>query len=386
MTGMEPFDLPPEIFGRVPLFAEIAKAMSWTGGPVNWDLARQIASAMAATEQTAPIIEEDRAELGDAARLTQSWLVEATALIDAPEPPRVLALGPQQWVDRALRLYPELIDPLAAKLAGAVAQEDPSDPGDASGLANVVGQLVPLLLGIQTGTILGSLSRSALTGYDLALPVEEDGVVAIVVPHVDAHAREFGLDRRESRYWTTLRAVATRLAFDAQPWTRAQFFSLYHQFLAAVDLDLGEALERLQHLDLSSPDQLQGALGEGLFGFAEAPSAGPALENLQRYLGLLEATIDAAVRAAATARLAGAARIAESVARRRTADGAGEGMLQRFIGVQVPPNVARATIEFVERVVAAGGWPLIWRAWSDPDRSPTAADISDPDAWIQRAG
>ena len=384
MAIMEPFDLPPEIFGQVPLFAELSKAMSWSGGPVNWDIAKQIAAAMAAGEHVAPVIDEDRAELADAARLTQSWLVEATSLADPPSPPRVVAPTPAQWVDQALRLYPELIDPLAAKLANATSRDEP-DGADAP-LLNVVGQLVPLLFGIQAGSILGSLARSALTGYDLPLPLEEDGVVTVIVSHVDAHAREFGLDRREARYWTTLRAVACRLVFEAQPWTRAQFFSLYHQYLAAVDLDLGDAIERLQQMDITNPAQLQDALGEGVFGFGGTPTAGPALDNLQRYVALLEATIDRATAAAASGRIEAAARIAESVARHRAADAGGERMLERFIGVEVPADTARQAGAFCDRLLAAGGWPVLWRVWSDPDRSPSAAELRDPDAWIERTG
>src|SRR3712207_1172897 len=32
---------PEELLGKMPLFAELQKLMTWSGGPVNWDLARQ---------------------------------------------------------------------------------------------------------------------------------------------------------------------------------------------------------------------------------------------------------------------------------------------------------------------------------------------------------
>ena len=31
--------------GGMPLFAELGKLLSWSGGPVNWDLARQLANS-----------------------------------------------------------------------------------------------------------------------------------------------------------------------------------------------------------------------------------------------------------------------------------------------------------------------------------------------------
>ena len=45
--GFNPHDGEPErpddVTGKIPLFAELQKLLSWSGGPVNWDLARQMA-------------------------------------------------------------------------------------------------------------------------------------------------------------------------------------------------------------------------------------------------------------------------------------------------------------------------------------------------------
>jgi len=38
-----PGGIPDDLAGKVPLFAELEKLLSWSGGPVNWDLARQLA-------------------------------------------------------------------------------------------------------------------------------------------------------------------------------------------------------------------------------------------------------------------------------------------------------------------------------------------------------
>lgn len=378
---MDPFELPPEIFGQVPLFAELSKAMSWTGGPVNWDIARQIATALARSDQSPPIIDEDRAELADALRLTGAWLVEATGLPEPPTTSRLVVPTPQEWVERALSVYPEVVEPLAAKLSNAVTREAPE--GDEEPLAKVVGQLIPLFLGIQAGTVIGGLARSVWTGYDVPVPIEEDGAVTIVVPHVDAHAHEFGIDRRDLRYWVTLRTVTVSTLFDGLPWTRTHFFSLYHQYLAGVDVDLSDTLERLTGLDISSPDQLQEALGSGVFGLSDAPAAGPALASLQRYMALLDATADEAVARASAGKLTEAARIAESVARRRSRGDAAS-MLAKFLGLDVPGDTARAASAFCRRVLEERGWPGIIGMWTDTDRVPSAAELGDPDTWMGR--
>ncbi|MGH2728243.1 MAG: hypothetical protein ACRDKS_14845, partial [Actinomycetota bacterium] len=77
----EPFELPPDLLGRIPLFAELAKVLSWTGGPVNWDLARQIAVALAAGEEAVhEVSRSDTDELGESFRLAELWLAEGPGL------------------------------------------------------------------------------------------------------------------------------------------------------------------------------------------------------------------------------------------------------------------------------------------------------------------
>ena len=49
-----PGDLPPDLAGKVPLFAELQKLLSWQGGPVNWDLARQLAVSQLAGGHRSP--------------------------------------------------------------------------------------------------------------------------------------------------------------------------------------------------------------------------------------------------------------------------------------------------------------------------------------------
>src|SRR3712207_7587270 len=51
---------PDELLAKMPLFAELQKLMTWSGGPVNWDLARQGAiSSLAAGSQ--PTSDAERA-------------------------------------------------------------------------------------------------------------------------------------------------------------------------------------------------------------------------------------------------------------------------------------------------------------------------------------
>src|SRR3954464_6555408 len=70
---------PEDIMGKMPLFAELQKLMSWSGGPVNWDLARQGAiSQLAAGHQ--PTSAAERSAVAEALRLADLWLDQVTDL------------------------------------------------------------------------------------------------------------------------------------------------------------------------------------------------------------------------------------------------------------------------------------------------------------------
>src|SRR6478735_1161764 len=70
---------PEDLLGKMPLFAELQKMMSWSGGPVNWDLARQGAiSQLAAGHQ--PTSQAEQTAVAEALRLADLWLDQVTEL------------------------------------------------------------------------------------------------------------------------------------------------------------------------------------------------------------------------------------------------------------------------------------------------------------------
>jgi hypothetical protein len=64
---------PEDLLGKMPLFAELQKLMSWSGGPVNWDLARQGAISQLAAG-TQPTSDGERTAVAESLRLADLWL------------------------------------------------------------------------------------------------------------------------------------------------------------------------------------------------------------------------------------------------------------------------------------------------------------------------
>lgn len=377
----DPFDLPPDVLQRIPLFAELSKVLSWSGGPVNWDLATQIAASIAAGERppAAPTADDQR-QVSELTHVAQMWLAEVMGASD-PLSVEVRAGSRTDWAEHACRSFAELIDPVAAKVATAMREQ----AGDAAGaespmLTQALGQMAPMFTGIQTGTILGNLAGEVTGSHDIVVPPGDEPPV-IILEALDAVASEYRLDPTLVRQWVTLRAVAHRLAFEGFP--RARFFSLYHNYIATLNFDFSASLRRLAELDLSDPSRLQDALGdEDLFSHDTSPGSRAAAEEIGRFQSVVGAQIDAAVRAASV-RL-GATGPIEEAFRRRTG-GEGMQMLTRFIGLE-PAASPRAGTTFVESVLATGGWETLSRLWEDPEGYPSSAEIDDPDAWLRRVG
>jgi putative hydrolase len=297
----------------------------------------------------------------------------------------VHAFTPSRWAERATSLR-EIIDPLAAKVAAAMAEQGAqlAPEGDAGMLAPVMQQMAPVFMGIQAGVALGSLATSVLGSYDLPLPLADEGSIDIVLPTVDAVATSFGLDRRETRIWVALHQSAHRITFEALPGVSAHFFALFHNYVSALEVDLSGAFDRLQSLDITSPDRLREAMEqEGFFDFADSPGTQAALARVQRLLAMVEAFVDRAVDAASV-RLPTAPRIAEAMARRRAEPAPGEKMFAQFIGLSVPPEQVRAAEEFCRGVLAAAGWAALQRLWDDPENLPTDAELNEPALWLAR--
>ena len=97
---------------------QFADLMSWQGGPVNWDLAKNIARQTVAQQGDASVLESDRAKVSEALRLADLWLEDVT---EFPSGMRtVQAWSRAEWVEATLPVWSKLFDPIAARAVEAM--------------------------------------------------------------------------------------------------------------------------------------------------------------------------------------------------------------------------------------------------------------------------
>src|SRR5215472_18527938 len=75
MGPLGPLGDPQQFADALRQFADL---MSWQGGPVNWDLAKNVARHAVAAEGDPSVLDVDRQKIVDALRLADLWLDEVT--------------------------------------------------------------------------------------------------------------------------------------------------------------------------------------------------------------------------------------------------------------------------------------------------------------------
>ena len=107
---------------------QFADLMSWQGGPVNWDLAKNVARHAVAAEGDPSVLEADRQKVVDALRLADLWLDETTNFATGIR--LAQAWSRSEWVEATLPVWSQLCDPIADRAVDAMGGMLTEDPGE----------------------------------------------------------------------------------------------------------------------------------------------------------------------------------------------------------------------------------------------------------------
>jgi putative hydrolase len=388
--GMPGAGTPEELLGKMPLFAELQKLMTWTGGPVNWDLARQGAISQLAAG-TQPTASAEQSAVADALRLADLWLDQATELPSGIDRP--LAWSRVEWVEQTLPAWEALIDPLAERVVGAMTNALPAEAAAMAGpLAGVMGQMGGFLFGAQVGQALGRLAGEVVTSTDVGLPLAPAGVGVLVPQNVAEFAE--GLDRPadEVRLFLALREAASQRLFAHVPWLRQQLHDAVHAYARGITIDrdaiergISEAMGGMEGgIDPSDPETLQRLMPA--LEPEETPEQQMALRRLETLLALVEGWVDTVVAAAAADRLPGHAALTETMRRRRASGGPAEQTFATLVGLQLRPRRLRDAATVWAAMTQKHGADARDRLWSHPDLLPTSDDLDEPLDFVARQG
>lgn len=385
-----------------------ADLMSWQGGPVNWDLARQTALAAAGAADRGTTAQET-GEVAEAIRLADLWLDAATAFPSGVTGSE--AWSRRRWVEATLDVWQELVDPVAARVVDAMGTALGSSMGTAFGgltgsnlppeiaqalppgttgdqvpdLAGLTGPLLGMLrqmggamFGTQVGQALGSLATEVVSATDVGLPLGPAGRAALLPANVADFGAGLGVPAEEVRIFLALREAAHHRLFSSVGWLRGRLLAAVEEYARGISVDMDALQAAVAELDPTDPAAMQEALTGGMFEPQASPEQRAALTRLETLLALVEGWVDEVVATAADGHLPAAGALRETVRRRRATGGPAEATFATLVGLELRPRRLRESAALWQALAEARGPDARDAVWAHPDLLPTAADLEDP--------
>jgi putative hydrolase len=391
MSGMPPgFGFPfggdPEQFKDAPLFRELQRVMSSSSGPVNWELARQvaIASAVEAGDDREPT-DADRQVFEDAVRVAELQVARFTGLEAPSDVAQVRPVRRAEWVTANAESLRELLEPAAQRIGEAMDRATREQlPPEMQQMAGFMGQISPLLMGTQVGQVLGFLAQRVLGQFDVAVPRGGPGTLLFVVPNVAMFEKDWSLDPTEFRTWVALHEVTHRFEF-ARPWARERFRELLDDFLTTLTIDMEGMQAKLAGLDAADPEALQGLMesDEGLFGAELDDEQRLKLARIQAFMAAAEGYGDHVMHALGAELLGSYGQIEEAMRRYREGE-AGDPVFERLLGVEMKREQYVAGRAFCDTVVELTDEATLSRMWESAEAMPSLPEVGEPRLWLAR--
>ena len=381
------------------MFRQVADMLSYSGGPVNWEFAKNLARQTIAAKGDPSVLSNERAAVTDAIRLADLWLDDVTAFPSGIR--KIEAWSQSEWLEATFPVWSSLCEPIAVKGIDAmtsIVNIDPSKLGEdlpeelrsglggLGGLADFAGpmirQLSGAMIGGQTGSAVGELAGEMVSSTDIGLPLGPEGTAALLPAGDAAFGAGLSVDIGEVRLFLALREAAHQRLFGHVPWLRPHLLGAVEAYANGITVDVSKLREAMPDVDMGNPEALREALsGQAMFMPEDTPQQKAALARLETALALVEGWVATVVAAAAGPRLTHADALAEAIRRRRATGGPAERTFATLVGLELRPRMLREATVLWAGLGSARGVEGRDALWGHPDLLPTAEDLQDPEGF-----
>lgn len=324
-----------------------------TEGPLQWDLAFQLAASVAAGDEPDPNPDPiARIRLEELSAIAQMHVADVTGMVLGPDGGalRVVPVSRVEWTRRSLESWRPLLDRLAAALNsppgdqpggpvsgpergtprwdtgfaapsrasaevstgdGQVSDEElPADPfageqdpaggahdeeaDEEADLSEMIGRwtsaIAPAMAAMQVGSVVGHLARRSLGQYDLPLPRTPSDEIVAAAGNLEHFASEWSLPLDDARLWLCAHEMAVHAVLSkAHVSRRLEELVIEHALL--VRPDPRDLEDLLQGIDPGSIPGLSQIMGDpSLLGERESGPS-PRLEKVRSQLAALSAAV-----------------------------------------------------------------------------------------------
>jgi putative hydrolase len=351
-------------------------------GPVNWDLARQVAASQLAASGDPAASPYDRNAVEEALRLADLWLEPASAL---PSGIRTsVAWNRNEWIFKTLDVWRKLCDPVAERMVGAMGDLVPPEARAQLGpMQSIVATLGGALFGGQLGQALGSLAAEVLSAGDIGLPLGPAGTAALIPANIRQYGEGLELPEDEVRLYVALREAAHQRLFGHVPWLRGHVLTAVEAYASGITVNREAVEEAMGRIDPGDPESMQTIALEGIFTPEDSAAQQAALGRLETALALVEGWVCHVVDNAVDGRLPTVVRLGEAFRRRRAAGGPAEQTFAALVGLELRPRRLREAAALWAALTEHRGIAGRDALWGHPDLLPSGDDFADPDGFAR---
>ena len=376
--------------------------MLQTQGPINWDVARQIAAWVAVDGGTErPIDPAAHAQLDELTRAAETHVVGETDLTGTYAA-SLRTLGPQGWAALHLDALRPVLEALATTLGKVMREAGPApgelesgEPGPAGVpgaspfgpemLGGMMQMLAPALLGMQAGSMIGYLAQHALGRYDLPLPTSDKPSLCFVVQNIDNFEEAWSLDRADLRFYVAVHEVV-HAAERSVPWVRERLVRLSTQYVSAYEVDPSALEDRFGSVDPADPSTL-GSIAEdpeALLGAMHSARQDEPRRQLQLLTSVLEGYADSVLERVGAKLIPSFRQIHEAMERHRVERGEAEVFIEGLLGLKLERHHYEQGAAFCRGVIDRAGPEGLNRLWESERMLPTPAELDAPGLWLAR--
>ncbi len=358
-------------------------------GPVNWDIARQLASWTAtggeAEANPDPLA---RVRLEELLRVAEMHVGDATGLQVAQHGMvSARSVTRSEWALRSLDAWKPLLEALAGSMVDtSAATETPPAPDPMSQLLGNLPQVLgPFLFGMQAGSMVGQLAQRALAQYDLPMPRPQADEVLLVPATIDSFATEWSLSADDVRMWVCLREI-TNHAVLGQPHVRERMDGMIRDYVDAFEPDPRALEERLGQLDPTDMQAMQAMFGDpgALLGEMQTDAQRRLQVPLRALLSALSGYVDHVMDTVGRRLVGGYGPLTEALRRRRLEEHPGTRILGQLFGVELDAAGYERGQSFVAGILERAGEEGLRRLWHSAAELPTPAELDAPGLWLAR--
>lgn len=399
-AGMGPDGFDAANFGAAlqQLGAMMAAAGNGNDGPVNWDMALDVARRVVAEGGDPSVSDAQRRAVADAVGLADVWLDPVTQFPASAG--QAIAWSRSEWLVATTESWKKIIAPVAEKMQGSMQALMPSQDDLGSGalglpadlppeLAAAIGPLLGMaramgsaMFGMQVGTGLAALAGEVVSSSDVGIPLTSDGHCALVPSNILAFSEGLEIADSDMMVFIALREAAHQRLFAHVPWLRSQVESAVEVYARGITVDQDRISSAFEGIDMQNPEAIQNVMASGVFEHEDTPEQKAALARLETLLALVEGWVDDVVDAAAGERLPTYDRLRETLRRRRATGGPAEKTFATLVGLELRPRRLREAASLWEQLRERDGSSGRDALWAHPDLLPTAEDLDDVNGFL----